>query len=78
MSTDTSSRAYASVDDLCRKNKSPLGRHVLNSFESVPQEGWQLIKKWIGKRQVSNNKLTIRNIERQAETKIIRIESLYL
>lgn len=46
------------------------GRRVLNRFESAPQEGWKLIKKWVGaNRQQSKLKQQqqIINFERQAE-----------
>ncbi|KAG1593532.1 hypothetical protein G6F48_001936 [Rhizopus delemar] len=46
-------------------------RQVLNRFETAPQEGWQLIKKWVGRCQTSNNKLSVGNIERQAEMNTI-------
>lgn len=46
------------------------GRRVLNRFETAPQEGWKLIKKWVGNNR-QQTKITqqqqIVNIERQAE-----------
>ncbi|KAG1469040.1 hypothetical protein G6F56_003493 [Rhizopus delemar] len=62
------SESYHSVVDT---KKKPTRRQVLNRFETAPQEGWQLIKKWVGRRQASNNRLVIGNIERQAEMNTI-------
>lgn len=62
------SESYHSVVDT---KKKPTRRQVLNRFETAPQEGWQLIKKWVGRRQASNNRLAIGNIERQAEMNTI-------
>ncbi|KAG2234816.1 hypothetical protein INT48_006733 [Thamnidium elegans] len=50
------------------------GRRVLNRFETAPQEGWKLIKKWVGtNRQHSKLKQQqqIISIERQAEVNTI-------
>ncbi|KAI7874180.1 uncharacterized protein EV154DRAFT_527408 [Mucor mucedo] len=50
------------------------GRRVLNRFESAPQEGWKLIKKWVGnnrqQKEISKQQQTI-SLERQAEINTI-------
>ncbi|CEP20033.1 hypothetical protein [Parasitella parasitica] len=48
----------------------PKRRGVLNRFESAPQDGWRMIKKWVGnyKQQARKQQLqSIASIERQAE-----------
>lgn len=45
-------------------------RGVLNRFESVPQDGWKMIKKWVGNYRQQSKKQqlqSIASIERQAE-----------
>ncbi|KAI8332154.1 hypothetical protein EDC96DRAFT_579571 [Choanephora cucurbitarum] len=54
------------------KQDKPAHRGLLQRMETAPQDGWKLVKKWIG-----NNKSQLRmvkqtmNLERQAETNML-------
>lgn len=52
----------------------PKKRGVLNRFESAPQDGWKMIKKWVGNYKQHSKKQqsqVIGSIERQAEINTI-------
>lgn len=57
-----------------KKKPAQPRRRVLNRFETAPQEGWRLIKKWVGnnnRNKSKQQKNLIPAIERQAEVNSI-------